>query len=1062
MINLYAGRENIDKERFIYDNIKGEALVIVPNQYTLAAEEQALKYLGTKCLFNIEIMSMNRLGLRILQEQGLESTKMLDKYGRFMLLNRIIKAHKDDLNTFSNSVGKLTFTSMVNDFISDFKQQDCSMEELAELMTDVDAEGLLKDKLAELEGIIAEYEKTIEGKYTDSEDYIAKYVDAIKYSKLVEGKDIWVYGYDSVTPKFVSALVELDRKANSVNFVLNESDFGLHTTIAGILGEKIQPIGIEYALKKSETITRIERGLFNDELSDAERQANAGFAPEDLAVVRAANPYYEAESAACYIYHLVRDLGYKMRDIQVIANDEGTMQPIIRRTFTEYGLPVFMDQTRNITDAPVVNFIMNQLWFVRYGGKTDALLAMLKTGYAGVERELIEDLENYTRTYHIKGSMWERPFKYGRDAYGDKLDELELLRKAVAMPLDRIRKMLDGSVAEFVEMYRTYLEQEWQLSLRVEDICNNLMQQGNSEQAQRNAESYKAAMNLLDQLVEIMGDEPMDIDEFTDIYMTGLTNVTIGVIPPTVDGLSMGTMIRTRPRATRAVVILGANEGTLPLQPSPEGLFSVDEKAYFRDRGFVLGTLDDIKMCEEQVAMYRMMSKPSERLYISYSMTDADGKEAAPSPVIDSLTELFPKIEKDGLIAKDVISSGWSLGIVNSKDESMRHFFNHIKDRRTGDKMDNLTQAMMSWYEHNSKEDFGSMMNAARDENDPHPLGAAVAKDLYAGRDGSFKLSASAISSYFDCPFKYYIDRGLRPDEEREFSSDSRSIGDVYHQCLMQIAGKIIADKAYGINLVNCSDDELKLIVGDELKAISHEYREGVFESSEVESYRLDRILEICSVCARAIAIQLTDDSVTTAKFEEGFGRGRSFKAIELEVNGSKFYVEGQIDRVDILDGDSARVIDYKTGRDALDLKKLVQGYKMQLMIYMMSVVQDGYEPAGVFYFNIFDPIDGYNNVDENTVGKSGVAKKDMSPAAAFKLKGENLTRESYDRLSEEVKYNIRDIADGISKGNLGIHPFKENSKLVCNYCAYRAICKRDRNYVRNSAREIKTSKKDK
>ena len=73
MLRLFAGRENIDKERFIYDRVRehgGETLVLVPDQYTLVAEEQALKYLGTDCLFNVEIISMNRLGLRVLSGAG--------------------------------------------------------------------------------------------------------------------------------------------------------------------------------------------------------------------------------------------------------------------------------------------------------------------------------------------------------------------------------------------------------------------------------------------------------------------------------------------------------------------------------------------------------------------------------------------------------------------------------------------------------------------------------------------------------------------------------------------------------------------------------------------------------------------------------------------------------------------------------------------------------------------------------------------------------------------------------------------------------------------------------
>lgn len=1064
MIRLFSARENIDKERFIYDNIADEALVIVPNQYTLVAEEQALHYLGTRCLYNVEILSMNRLGLRVLTEQGQESVNMLDRYGRFMLLSRIIKDHKDDLTIFANSAGKMSFTSMINDFISEFKQQDCTMAELEDMLGSGDTEELLKNKLSELEGIVCEYERSIDGKYTDSEDYIAMYVDAIKKSRLVQDKDIWIYGYDSVTPKFLNAVFELAARSRTVNFIVNKSDYALDDSLVRTMragaaerGIKLsyEQISGDYELEKSETIARIERGLFCDNLPQSERLSNESWVPEDLTIVRAANPYYEAESAACYVYHLIRDLGYKMRDIQLIANDEGVMQEIVRRTFEEYGLPVFMDQSRSISDTAAVNFIVNQLRFIRYGMKTDALMAMLKTDLAGVDRDQVEKLENYARIYHIKGSMWMRPFKYGEKVLGDDWAMLEDLRQRLMMPMQRLTELAQGSVADFVTNYKCYLENEWQLSERVETAADEQLARGYVDEAQRNVESYRAALGLLDQIVEIMGDDVLDINEFTDIYMTGLTNVEVGVIPPTADGLSMGTMIRTRPRAARAVIILGANEGTLPLQPAAEGLFSVDEMSYFREKGFALGALDDIKMNEEQVAMYRMMSRPSEKLYISYSMTDADGKEATASTVIDSLIELFPRIEKDGLIRKDVVSEGWSTELINSQDEAMRHLFNHMKDKKTAPKMDDLTDALLSWYEKNDKHNLDAMLRLAKDENDPEPLGKELATRLYADGDASFRLSASSIGAYFDCPFRYYVERGLRPEEEREFSGDARSIGDVYHALMMIVAGRIMRDRAYAEQLKSCDDLTLFSMTGDVLDQIAEKYRDGVFLSDESELYRMSRIKEICAVAARAMAIQLTEDNVTGARFEEGFGRGRTFQPVEFEVNGSKFYIEGQIDRVDFLDENAARIVDYKTGRDRYDATKMAAGYKMQLMIYMMSVARDGYDPAGMFYFNIVDPMESYNDKDDNAVGKSGFSRREEPLSNAFRLKGATVTGEEYESLKSNVEDRIVEIAEGISEGQIEVHPFKNNGVLVCNHCDYKAICRRDRSYIKNSAREL-------
>lgn len=326
MLRLFAGRENIDKERFIYDSVKergGEAFILVPNQYTLVAEEQALKYLETDCLFDIEILSMNRLGLRVLQEQGIESVNMLDKYGRFMLLSMIIREHSDDFELFAKSAGKISFTSMLNDFISEFKQQDCTLDEIDEMLGESGSDPVLGSKLRELKGVIEAYEEAIEGRFTDSEDYIAMYVDAIKDSKLIRGKSIWIYGYDNITPKFADAVMELAGVAESVNFIINRSDFGLDEKLIASLTRLASEKGVDisceeiadvaagraegrYVIRRSETIDRIDKYLWKDTRSEAEKAANRDFVPGDLTIVSAANPYYEAETAAAYIWHLDR------------------------------------------------------------------------------------------------------------------------------------------------------------------------------------------------------------------------------------------------------------------------------------------------------------------------------------------------------------------------------------------------------------------------------------------------------------------------------------------------------------------------------------------------------------------------------------------------------------------------------------------------------------------------------------------------------------------------------------------------------------------------------------
>lgn len=1097
MLRLFSGRENIDKERFIYDRVRehgGETLVLVPDQYTLVAEEQALKYLGTDCLFNVEITSMNRLGLRILTEQGTESVRMIDKYGRFMLLSMLIREHADDFDIFSRAAGKLTFTSMLNDFISEFKQQDCTIGKLQEMIGDAGGDPILEAKLKELSGVISAYEEAIKGRYTDSEDYISMYVSAIKDSKSMRGRNVWIYGYDSITPKFADAVMELAKAAGSVNFIVNMSDFGLDERLMYSLRQLGAENGIDvsctgipasYESHKSETIQRMEKSLWKDVLTPEERAANADYVPEDLTVVCAANPYYEAESAAAYVWHLVRDLGYRMREIQLIANDESGMQPIVRRVFAEYGLPVFADTSRDITDSAAVGFIVNLLGFLVHRKSSQYLFAMLKTGLTDFDDGDIEDLENYAREYRIKGSMWDRPFRYGRDRLGEEaFDRMESMRTSISASVSKLASIAKaGTVAEFIRDFRAYLADEWKLGDKVAEAADALDGEGMHDEVQRMTQSFAKAMELLDQIDGIMGASPMDLTEFTDIYTAGLSDVEVGVIPPSVDGLSMGTMIRTRPRQMKAAVILGACEGVLPLSPQTEGLFSVDEKEFFKTKGFALGSLDDIKMDEENAAMYRMMARPSEKIYISWSMTDSEGRDTNPSPVIDSLRTLFPRIDADGLIRKDIISMGRGETLsageadkINTAGDGMRHLINRIKDANAPAEPDALTRALLFWYADNRSEELRTMLRAAAYDNVQHPIGKAAARELFCRTDGSLSLSASSIGSYMDCPFRYFIDRGLRPREERTFSSDARSVGDIYHECLMAVARQIM--KAEEIP----DDDSLEEMVTAALDELSENYMGGLFISAGCEEYRMSRIREICATAAKAMAAQLSSDSVVSASFEEPFGRNAKFEPLRIKAGDGEVYVEGKIDRADILDigGENrVRIIDYKTGSDSLDLWKMRKGYKMQLMIYLISATSGDLTPAGMFYFNIKDPIRSINDKTEKQI--DNMLGKDAEDE--FKLKGafineegvlsampekvlssakKSVSREEYEEVRGEVIARIEETAEGILNGKISIEPLRVGNRLVCGYCSYRSVCRRDRGYVKNSYRVIEPKPKEK
>ena len=109
MLKIYYGRENLDKEKFIFSNVSGKTFVMVPDQYTLEAERQAFRHLAIKSLMDVEIVSATSLGQNILSEQGGSKRQFIDKYGRHMLLYKASREERENLQIFRGMETKDSF-----------------------------------------------------------------------------------------------------------------------------------------------------------------------------------------------------------------------------------------------------------------------------------------------------------------------------------------------------------------------------------------------------------------------------------------------------------------------------------------------------------------------------------------------------------------------------------------------------------------------------------------------------------------------------------------------------------------------------------------------------------------------------------------------------------------------------------------------------------------------------------------------------------------------------------------------------------------------------------------
>lgn len=1086
MLKIFYGRESIDKERFIYKEI-GESgkrtLVIVPDQYTLEAEKRAFDVLGAEALMDIEIISLSRLGFKVLTETGGGRQTFIDKYGRHMLLSSIAAEYDDKLQVFRGSLRKTSFIEMANNFISEMKQYDVSPEDLAEMGRGVEQGCLLQRKLSDLQLIFSAYEERIKGKYTDAEDYIDLYMSKIPESSLIRESDIWVYGFDSFAPKSESVLGQLMVSAANVNvFLTGDRDCGdqdlflLTEIVMENLEKRAASLGVSSSRRqidsgfdtpgKSPAVSFLERELFS--VAGRRSDENRG-----ITVVKAANMYSEAESAASFILHLLRDCGLRYRDIVIICNDQEVRGSVIGRVFEEYEIPLFDDRKRSIMNSPIAVFVLALLETAVGGYRTSDIFRTLKTGFSGLSDEETEALENYGIKYRIRGNMWKSAFVRGGMEYGeDGLAELEALRQKAMelfLPVEKLCRE-SGSVGDFLGGYYDYLTEQTGLADSILSLADRQQEQGFLDLAEETVQIWNKIVDLFDQAEELAGEEKFVGEDFILLISAGMEQMEVGVLPPTSDDILMGTMQRTRSGQVRAMVVIGANEGLLPADGTEEGLFTVDELDFLAEKGRQLCKVDRIRVMEEKLAIYRNLSKPTDYLWISYSASDEEGREIRPSEIIELLHRTFPSLQEE----KDVLNEGNMDKFIGGRTNTLRHLTHALQQAEKGETIDSRWKAVVSWYRTNYSEDLDRVFRGLAFTNEQKPLPEKLTRLLYRRDSGEqLVLSPSRLERFSRCPFAHYIAYGLHPDERRIFEAAGREIGDLYHRCLMEVSEKLNRENAWETVTPEECRNYVSLIIQREAAV----YREGVFQFGGEERYKVRRIEDTCFQVCWALVEQIRAGKIKESRYEVPFGKNCEIPPVEVNIGGENVSIEGKIDRLDILEEDRVKIIDYKTGKENFNIYEARGGYRLQLMLYLKAAQEGSRKPAGVFYFLIRDPRVELNGAEEKISEKISKEMRksfrlngimvddcrvirdiagefqgfsDIVPLRSGKdgVKGTSdgflLTEDEFSELQQAVDHQVKKLCEQLAKGRIAIAPKKTDRESACTYCSYRSICRFD------------------
>ena len=229
--------------------------------------------------------------------------------------------------------------------------------------------------------------------------------------------------------------------------------------------------------------------------------------------------------------------------------------------------------------------------------------------------------------------------------------------------------MQQESTGGFIKGFYEYLKEQLRLPEKILQLAKSQEAKGLVDLADETRQIWNSLVTILEQMYHIMGQEAFEAESFRDIFTAGLSQVEIGLLPPTEDGLMMGTMQRSRSGKIRALIVMGANEGVMPQEKPTQGLFSPEEREFFASGGKELCKVDAVRFMEEKVAIYKNLSSPYEYLWMSYSAADLEGNQTRPSRIFEKLVRLFPGIE----VEKDILNDGESKKLINGSISGMRH-----------------------------------------------------------------------------------------------------------------------------------------------------------------------------------------------------------------------------------------------------------------------------------------------------------------------------------------------------------------------------------------------------
>ncbi len=1100
-------------------------IILVPEQFTMATQKKIVEKHPRHAVANIDIVSFHRLCLKVFSELGVEDTEVLDDTGKSLILRKVIAEESRKLQVYRDKIHMHGFVEEMKSVISELYLYGIDSEEFERMQGLVSDRPMISAKLKDIGIIYQGFADYINGRYITKEELLKRFCYVVPDSQIIAKSEIYFDGFTGFTPVQNELVSLFLRYAPSVTVTVTAGAEELKHIRDGIRAGEI-PVREQELFKMSKDMLNVllagyhknhpdsdfseilERTIFTPDskngrfasapaLEHLEKNLFRGFASQQpdngaVKIMHFDMPSGEVEAVTNEIAYQVRTKKMRYRDFAIITGDMDGYGKLLADNLEMRGIPYFMDNKRSLILNPAVAFIRAILEVIDKDFSYESVFRFLKCGIPvlgdaeGIrEQEQTDLLENYAVALGIRGyGRYKEPFKRKmKNMTDEELEVINGIRERFVSATEEIYEALHGKkltvdtycrrLYDFMVKFRIAVF----LKAQAESFGKNHMQSLEKEYTQ----TYAHIINLMDQFVNLLGDEEMSLQEFREILDAGFEEIKVGIIPPGLDLVTVGDIERTRLEDIKVLFVLGANDGVIPNKSKKSSLLSQSDRQQLKNANVQLSPTIRESLFIQTFYLYLNLTKPSEQLMISYTESGTDGTILRPSYLIGEVKRLF-RWEKEsvrdckaeGITEKeectpDVYEKKLSSGAFALKYLAEQLNRNHISD------MNDFEKELYSYFYRKPeyRERIRQIQKGIFFDNEPTSLGKLVAEQLNG--DGMVR-SVSRLERYAACAYAHFLNYSMKLKERERYEVNAADLGTIYHRCIELFSHKVMKS---GMEFQEIEQEQRDRWIEECVSEVTADYGNTILQSSKRNEYLIRKIMTVCKKSAWAICEHLKRGKYKPQEFEFAFSQGR-------------------IDRIDTYEEDGKiylKIIDYKTGKKKFDLSEAFDGLQMQLIFYLGEAVKvkraisEGKEivPAGTFYFQIKSPyVECSERIEDAELSQlllkeykmSGLVNDTKEAAIAMdeKLKTEKeksqiipleekelnqwvsssgFNSDNMERMITYIDHQMDQFTDEILDGKIDKNPYRKGDKTPCTYCVYHSICNFDEREFDNHYRQL-------